>query len=205
MKKVVFSTMFFSLIAFTVLAVNPPVTVNVDIEKSEIIWKGKKVTGSHHGTIKLKEGALKMENDMLKGGTFKIDMTTIVNVDMAGSNGQTKLEGHLKSADFFNVAEHPVATLEITNVVHRGTEGSYKVVGDLTIKGITKPVKFNAQLSQENGMKVATADIVVDRSEYDVRYGSGSFFDNLGDKTIYDEFELNVKLVLGNNVDVSFE
>jgi polyisoprenoid-binding protein YceI len=196
MKKVVFSTLFFSLIALTVQAVNPPVTVAVDIEKSEIIWKGKKVTGSHHGTIKLMEGSLLMENDMLKGGTFLIDMTTIANVDMAGSNGQTKLEGHLKSADFFNVAEHPVATLEITNVVHRGTEGSYKVAGDLTIKGITKPVKFNAQLSQENGMKVAVADIVVDRSEYDVRYGSGSFFDNLGDKTIYDEFELNVKLVL---------
>jgi polyisoprenoid-binding protein YceI len=196
MKKVVFSTLFFSLIALTVQAVNPPVTVAVDIEKSEIIWKGKKVTGSHHGTIKLMEGSLLMENDMLKGGTFLIDMTTIANVDMAGSNGQTKLEGHLKSADFFNVAEHPVATLEITNVVHRGTEGSYKVAGDLTIKGITKPVKFNAQLSQENGMKVAAADIVVDRSEYDVRYGSGSFFDNLGDKTIYDEFELNVKLVL---------
>ncbi|MCB0686755.1 MAG: YceI family protein [Saprospiraceae bacterium] len=194
MKKVVFSLslVLILLSAFTM----PPTDVMVDPSKSELTWTGRKVTGSHTGTIKLKEGTLVMDGDMLKGGSFVIDMTSITNLDMAGKDGAGKLEGHLKSADFFNVAEYPDALLEITNVVHRGTPGSFKVEADLTIKGITKPVKFNTQISDESGMKVATADITVDRSEYDVRYGSGSFFDNLGDKTIYDEFDLNVKLVL---------
>ena len=196
MKKVVFSLAAFGAFALSAMAINPPAEVMVDVEKSEVTWTGKKVTGSHNGTVKLKEGSLMMEDGMLKGGSFTIDMTSITNVDMAGSDGQGKLEGHLKSADFFNTEEYPEATLNITEVVHRGTEGSFKVVGDLTIKGITKPVKFNTQISADGAMRVATADITVDRSEYDVRYGSGSFFDNLGDKTIYDEFELNVKLVL---------
>lgn len=196
MQKVVFSLLAVSALLLSAFTVVPPAEMMVDIEKSEITWTGKKVTGSHNGTIQLKEGLLMMEEDMLKGGSFTIDMTSIKNLDMAGKDGAGKLEGHLKSADFFNVAEYPNAILEISEVVHRGTPGSFKVVGDLTIKGITKPIKFNTQISTEGGMTVATADITVDRSEYDVRYGSGSFFDNLGDKTIYDEFELNVKLVL---------
>ena len=196
MQKVVFSLLAVSALILSAFTVVPPAEKMVDIEKSEITWTGKKVTGSHNGTIQLKEGSLMMEADMLKGGSFTIDMTSIKNLDMAGKDGAGKLEGHLKSADFFNVAEYPNAILEISEVVHRGTPGSFKVVGDLTIKGITKPIKFNTQISTEGGMTVATADITVDRSEYDVRYGSGSFFDNLGDKTIYDEFDLNVKLVL---------
>lgn len=196
MQKVVFSLLAVSALILSAFTVVPPAEKMVDIEKSEITWTGKKVTGSHNGTIQLKEGSLMMEADMLKGGSFTIDMTSIKNLDMAGKDGAGKLEGHLKSADFFNVAEYPNAILEISEVVHRGTPGSFKVVGDLTIKGITKPIKFNTQISTEGGMTVATADITVDRSEYDVRYGSGSFFDNLGDKTIYDEFDLNVELVL---------
>lgn len=195
MKKVVFSILSLSALLLSAFT-TPPAEVMVDIEKSQIVWTGKKVTGSHDGTVNLKDGSLMMEGDMLKGGSFTIDMTSITNADMAGKDGAAKLEGHLKSTDFFNVAEYPDATLEITEVVHRGTPGSFKVVGNLTIKGITKPIKFNTNIAEEGGMKVATANIVVDRSEYDVRYGSGSFFDNLGDKTIYDEFELDVKLVL---------
>jgi polyisoprenoid-binding protein YceI len=196
MKKVMFS---FLLVGATALVSHASVTPGdgvVDVEKSSITWVGKKVTGQHNGTINLKEGSLVMAEGKLTGGSFVIDMTSISNLDMAGKDGQGKLEGHLKSADFFNVAEYPTATLTISNVVHRGVEGSYKVTADLTIKGITKPVKFNTQISEENGMKVAIADITVDRSDYNVRYGSGSFFENLGDKTIYDEFELSVKLAV---------
>ncbi len=196
MKSIGLSLMLTAMVAYLGFADTNPIGSEVDLEKSTVEWVGKKVTGKHHGTIKLKEANLTMEEGMLKGGSFVIDMTSIENLDMAGKEGAGKLEGHLKSPDFFNVAEHPTARLDISKVVHRGTEGSYKVVGDLTIKGITKPIKFNAQFGEEDGMKVATADILVDRSEYDVRYGSGSFFDNLGDKTIYDEFELKVKLVL---------
>ncbi len=197
MKKFGFLTMLLAVAIFTAQASINPVGGEIDLEKSTVEWVGKKVTGKHNGTIKLKEASLEMNDaGMLTGGKFVIDMTTLANTDLAGKDMQPKLEGHLKSPDFFNVAEHPTSTLVITKVVHRGTEGSYKVIGDLTIKGITKPVKFNAQFGEDGGMKVATAEVVVDRSEYDVRYGSGSFFDNLGDKTIYDEFTLNVNLVM---------
>ena len=190
------TTLSLAAVLLLTTAATPPVDGNVDVSKSVITWAGKKVLGAHHGTINLKEASLKWEGDMLKGGHFVIDMSSIVCEDLAGTPAQAKLEGHLKSADFFSVEAHPTARLDLVSVVHRGTPGSYKIVGDLTIKGITKPVKFNAAFSEDGGMKVATAQIVVDRSEYDVRYGSGSFFDSLGDKTIYDEFEMNVKLVL---------
>lgn len=196
MKKLIFSFVFMSALTYAGMANTTPGDGVIDVEKSTITWVGKKVTGQHNGTIKLKEGALNMTDGKLSGGSFVIDMSSITNLDMAGKEGAGKLEGHLKSEDFFNVAEHSTATLTITDVVHRGTDGSYKVIGDLTIKGITKPVKFNTQIVEEGGMQVASADITVDRSDYNVRYGSGSFFDNLGDKTIYDEFDLNVKLVL---------
>ena len=168
----------------------------VNVSASDLTWYGYKVTGQHHGSIDLKSGSLNFENGQLVGGEFVIDMTTIRNADMAGSGGAEKLEGHLKSDDFFGVSRYPTATLTLTKVIPYGTAGDYKITGDLTIKGTTKPVKFMAKVSENGGGLVATAEITVDRSEYDVRYGSGSFFDNLGDKAISDEFELKVNLAL---------
>ncbi len=194
MKKLGISLLM-SLLVSVGFASNTPVDGDIDLENSKVTWTGKKVTGKHTGTIDIKEANFSWTDGALSGGQVVIDMTSLSNSDLAEkANMQAKLVGHLKSADFFNVEEHPTATLDITKVVHRGTEGSYKIVGDLTIKGITKPIKFNAQFGEKDGKHIATADIVVDRSEYDVRYGSGSFFENLGDKTIYDEFELSVHL-----------
>lgn len=167
-----------------------------NVDASEITWKGYKVTGAHDGTVDLKNGALVFENNVLVGGEFTIDMTTITNVDMAGSGGAAKLEGHLKSEDFFGVEKYPTAFFKITKVIPYGTAGEYRVAGDLTIKGITKPVKFMTTVTNTGGVLTATADITIDRSEYDVRYGSGSFFDDLGDKALHDDFDLNVKLSL---------
>jgi len=167
-----------------------------DISSSEIVWKGYKVTGQHHGTVELLSGKLNFQDNLLTGGEFTIDMTTIKNIDMVGGSGAAKLEGHLKSDDFFGVETYPTATLQITKVIPYGTAGNYRVAGDLTIKGITKPVKFMTQVTENNGVLEASADITIDRSEYNVRYGSGSFFDNLGDKAIHDEFELQVKIAL---------
>lgn len=164
---------------------------SIDTEKSSVAWKGYKVTGSHTGTMNIKSGALEMTEGKLTGGNIVIDMTSLVVTGM-GEDMQTKLEGHLKSADFFSVEEFHTAILNITKVVSRGAEGAYKVTGDLTIKGITKPIKFN--ISTNEGLMVA--ELVIDRSDYNVRYGSGSFFDNLGDKTIYDEFELTVSIAV---------
>jgi polyisoprenoid-binding protein YceI len=161
----------------------------VKIDQSTVTWKGYKVTGSHHGTIALKEGHLIFEDEKLTGGEFTVDMTTLVSNDLEGEY-KGKLEGHLKSDDFFGTETHPNANLVFTKVKSTG-KNSYEVTGDLTIKGKTNPVTFDLSVY---GSK-ATANVKIDRSKYDVRYGSGSFFDNLGDKTIYDEFDLVVDLV----------
>ncbi len=175
----------------TVVAASTPVEVEtkqVKTTESTVTWKGYKVTGSHYGTINLQSGSLSFDGDKLVGGEFVVDMSSLISTDLEGEY-KGKLEGHLKSDDFFGVANHPTSSLVFTNVKANG-KNSYEVTGDLTIKGITKAVTFDVSVY---GSK-ATATMKVDRSEYDVRYGSGSFFDNLGDKTIYDEFDLVVDL-----------
>lgn len=166
--------------------------IDVDVTTSTVKWMGAKVGGSHNGTINLNEGSLEMDNGQLTGGSFVIDMTSINCEDLEGEY-KGKLEGHLKSDDFFGVENFPTAAFNITNVVAQGP-GKYKVEGDLTIKGITKSVKFPAMVEETEGAYTATADITVDRSEFEVKYGSGSFFEGLGDKVIYDDFTLNVSL-----------
>lgn len=192
MKKAFFA---FGLLAtfalFSFGIVSDGVTVN--IEKSTVKWTGKKVTGQHTGTVNLKSAEVSLDNGVLTGGSFVIDMTSITNTDMDGGM-KGKLEGHLKSDDFFGVEKHPTASFVITKVVRQGDSGSYTVTGNMTIKNITNEISFNA--SVRNDLKSVSAEIIVDRSKFDVRYGSGSFFDNLGDKTIYDDFELAVILAL---------
>jgi polyisoprenoid-binding protein YceI len=166
----------------------------VSLEQSKVEWVGKKVTGQHNGTVAIKDGSLVIKDGMLKGGEFTIDMTTITSTDLEGEY-QQKLNGHLKSADFFGVEKYPEAKFVITDVKESGKNGRFSVTGDITIKETTKAISFDAQLVNSGEGIVAVADIVIDRSEFDVRYGSGSFFDNLGDKTIYDDFTLSVNLV----------
>jgi polyisoprenoid-binding protein YceI len=160
----------------------------VDTEASKITWKAYKVTGSHEGTINLASGNLDFNGNTLTGGAFVVDMTTINTTDLEGEYKQ-KLDGHLHSDDFFGTATHKTASLEITSVKASG-KNAYDATAKLTIKNITKEVNFTISVY---GSK-ATASLKVDRSQFDVRYGSGSFFDNLGDKTIYDEFDLVVDL-----------
>lgn len=156
----------------------------IKVENSKVIWKGYKVTGSHQGTIALQSGNLTFEADKLVGGEFVINMTTITNTDLEGDY-KGKLEGHLKSDDFFGVTTFPTATLVFKDVKSNG-KNSYAVTGDLTIKGIKNTVSFDISIY---GGK-ATASVKIDRTKFDVRYGSTSFFDNLKDKAIYDEFDL---------------
>lgn len=182
------------LISSFLLAFATVASVEVDTNESVITWKGYKVTGEHEGTINVKSGDLEFTDGTLTGGTFLIDMPSIAVTDLEGGSA-AKLEGHLKSTDFFGVEKFPTAKLAITKVVSRGTPGDYRVTADLTIKENTETIRFNAKVNEEGGAYVATADLTIDRSDFDVRYGSGSFIDNLGDKTIYDEFDLSVKLV----------
>ncbi|MGQ8335722.1 YceI family protein [Sunxiuqinia sp. A32] len=160
----------------------------VDTAASTVKWNGKKVTGEHNGAIDLKEGTLEVQNGVIKGGTVAIDMQTISDDDSS-----EKLVGHLKSEDFFSVETYPTSKLVLTNVKKSGNE--YTFTGDLTIKGKTNPVTFTAVSTEgDDEIKVA-GDLTIDRSKYDVRYGSKSFFENLGDKVIYDDFTLNFVLV----------
>ena len=170
-------------------------TMSVDLTSSQIVWKGYKVTGEHTGKVKLKSGNLTMADGRLTGGSFEIDMTSITCTDLEGE-WRDKLVGHLNSEDFFNTKQFPTATLKIVIAIPQDEKGNYKVQANLTIKGITKPVKFFANIAPQGTSTTAKASIKIDRSEYDVRYGSGSFFDDLGDKTIYDEFDLDVTLAV---------
>ncbi|PWJ41071.1 YceI family protein [Sediminitomix flava] len=158
-----------------------------------IVWTGSKVTGSHTGTVEFKESALKFEGEKLVGGSFVVDMTSLVDTDLDGEYKQ-KLEGHLKSDDFFSVEKHPTSKFMITSVKDGAAANEYEVSGDLTIKGITKPVTFPAKVEIKDKEAVATANVVVDRTLYDIKYGSNSFFDNLGDKAIDNDFKLEVRL-----------
>ena len=156
----------------------------IKTDKSTVTWKGYKVTGSHYGTVDIESGYLNFDEGNLTGGEFVVDMTTIVSNDLSGEY-KGKLEGHLKSDDFFGIEKHPTAKLVFTKVESTG-KNSYKVTGDLTIKGKTATVTFDLSVY---GNK-ATANVKIDRTVYDIRYGSTSFFDDLQDKAIYDEFDL---------------
>jgi polyisoprenoid-binding protein YceI len=168
---------------------------SVDTEQSTVQWTGRKVTGEHTGKIKIKEGSLDMEGNKLVGGSFIIDMNSLENEDLSGEY-KGKLEGHLKSDDFFGVATYPTAKFVVTQAKAKKGD-TYEITGDLTIKDITHEVSFPATVKASGEQVTADAKIVVNRAKYDVRYGSDSFFDNLGDKVIYDDFDLEVSLVAG--------
>ena len=186
MKTTIKSLLLIAVI-ITASAFTNPVKERIDVKEGTIVWKGKKILGSHTGTIDLQEGYLEMEGDQLTGGMFVVDMTSIKNTDL-GEKGKTKLEGHLKSDDFFGVANHPTATLMIKNATKRAN--TYEVTGALTIKGVTHDVEFELEM----GKSGARAGVKIDRTKYGIKYGSGSFSDSLADNTISDNFELDVIL-----------
>jgi polyisoprenoid-binding protein YceI len=164
---------------------------NVDTANSVITWKGTKPTGAHNGVILLKEGSLLIENGTLTGGEFVIDMSSIKNLDIPADNdGNAKLVGHLTSADFFDVATYPTSKFVITNVEEK--EDKLHVTGNLTIKDVTKSITIPAMLSKEGDTTIFKSETFnVDRADFNVKYASKSFFDNLKDKFIDDMMELS--------------
>jgi len=178
-------------------------TLKVDTGQSTLTWNGKKVTGEHSGTVKLSGGSLQVKDGKLVGGNFSADMTTLANTDLTDAGYNAKLVGHLKSDDFFGVEKFPTSTFKITKVEPianaKAGEANYTITGDLTIKGKTNPATFPAVVTINGNSATAKATATVDRSKYDIRYGSKSFFDNLGDKVINDEFTLDINLVAGAN------
>lgn len=168
-----------------------PITYKVDATQSTLTWVGKKLTGSHNGTIALQSGNLLFDGKKLTGGNFVIDMTTIKDADKSA-----RLEGHLKADDFFGTDKFATSTFVIKKVaIATGTQ--VNVTGDLTIKGVTNSITFPADLAwNADGSITATADkILVDRTKYGIKYRSKGMFPDVGDKMIYDDFELAIKLI----------
>lgn len=161
----------------------------IDTSKSTILWVGKKITGQHNGTLDFKSGTLVFDGKKLTGGSFTVDMTTISATDVEGKSKE-KLDGHLKADDFFGVDKHPTSQLEFKKVADKGKD-VYTVTADMIIKGITNSVTFDLTVKDNT----ATTNFNVDRTKFDIKYGSKSFIDGIGDRAINDEFELEVKLV----------
>lgn len=168
-------------------------TYKLDPAKSKIEWVGKKVTGQHNGSLQVQSGSVTLDNGQVKAGDFVIDMQSIKVLDLQDAGPNEKLTNHLKSDDFFSVAAHPTSQFKITSA-KTVSPGRVDVTGDLTIKGITKPITIPATLKQEGDKLSAKGEVKVDRTLYNVRYGSGKFFQGLGDKLISDDFELKLDL-----------
>lgn len=163
------------------------------IKDSKIMWVGSKITGSHEGTVDLNSGYLTFvrdanDNQNLTGGEFVIDMSSITCTDLSGK-GKAGLESHLKSVDFFDIDNFPKASLKVIKV-EKKDERTFKVNAEMTIKGITQKMFFDATISQRS----AVANIIIDRTLFGIIYKSGNFFEGLADKAIYDEFEMRIVL-----------
>ena len=165
--------------------------LKVDAEKSMVYWTGKKVSGEHTGTLKIKEGTVAVENGMPTAAKIDMDMNSIDCSDLEGE-WKDKLIGHLKSEDFFSAEKYPVATFEVTSFTK--VAGKYTVTGKLSIKGITHEISFPADVALVSGALTASGTATIDRTQWNIRYGSGKFFEGLGDKMIYDDFEIKFEL-----------
>jgi len=162
--------------------------------QSNVEWIGKKVTGAHNGTIAVKEGFFTFNNGKLSGGNVTIDTTSIIILDVTDPATNTQFAGHLASDDFFSIEKFPTASLEIKSAIQQN-ETRYHIEGNLTIKGITHPVAFDLEVNTIADTVAAFGKILIDRTKYDMKFRSGNFFTNLGDTLIYNEFELNVKII----------
>lgn len=170
-------------------------TYKVDPKKSEIKWVGKKVTGQHDGTLQLKSGEFSVDDKGSVSGKFVVDMTSIKVLDIEDPEYNKKLKDHLESDDFFSVKKHPTATFELKSSKKTGKD-TYEFGGDLTIKGIKKPINFTGKLHHSANKAHVEADLKIDRTKWDVKYNSGKFFDikKLGDKLIDDEISIGLNV-----------
>jgi polyisoprenoid-binding protein YceI len=192
--KRIFSILVVSVLALSLLPAQKKLVA--DAAATTIEWHGHKIVGaSHTGNIDLKSGWLALEGNSVTGGEFIVDMNSIRDNDLKDEKMREKLVGHLKSDDFFGVEKYPLSKLVITGS-SRTPDGKTLLKGNLTIKEATHPIEFTAAESKNGGILTWSADISFDRSLYDVRFGSGKFFSNLGDNAIVDEINLKVKLVV---------
>ena len=166
----------------------------MDNDNSSIKWTGRELsTKSHYGSLQMKNGSLTVNTDGTVNGIIKIDMTTIDCEDLQGRS-KASLERHLRSDDFFSVESHPIATLTFKSEGGIGAGNKLAFNGDLEIKGISHPISFESEVKSVDPKVNALVDMTFDRSKYNVRFRSGTFFQNLGDKLIYDDIEISVDI-----------
>jgi len=178
----------------TASSISPGQKYSIDTKETVLKWEGSMVFGldeAHTGYVYLSKGELRIENDQLVGGEFEIDMRTIEYKDKAEKNSPIQ---HLKSPDYFDVEKFPISSFVITKVATLGGE-SIRVTGDLTIKGVTNPISFPAQMEFKDGLVKANGKVVIDRTQWGIRYKSGKFYDNLADETVSDEIDLEMYIV----------
>lgn len=168
-------------------------TYKVQNKVSKIEWVGKKVTGSHEGTIDVSNGFVEMNDDKIKSGQLKIDMTTIQITDIEDEKMNEKFKGHLNSSDFFDVKNYNYSTLIIEEVTYNSAT-EVDLICNLTIKEYSNKIKVPAKVLLEEGKLVVIGEVEIDRTKFDIKYGSGSFVDNLGDKAINNNFEIKFKI-----------
>ena len=170
----------------------------VQPQLSTLGWVGKKVTGQHNGTVQFKDGDVLVRGNQIVGGTFTVDMNSLKVEDIKDQDSNGKLVGHLRSDDFFSIEKNPTATFKITSLTPlkgdaKGNNAT--VTGDLTIKGNTQKISFPAKVGVKNGRAAASGVATVDRTKFDIKYGSKSFFESIGDKAIMDDFTLSFNVI----------
>ncbi|RPD45402.1 YceI family protein [Hymenobacter sediminis] len=165
---------------------------------STLGWVGKKVTGQHNGNIQFKDGDVQVRGNQIVGGTFTVDMNSLKVEDIKEKEYSDKLVGHFRSDDFFSIDKYPTSTFKITSLTPLKGDANGNnatVTGDLTIKGITKPISFPAKVGVKNGVASASGTATIDRTKYDIKYGSKSFFESIGDKAIMDDFTMSFNVI----------
>lgn len=193
MKKLIgFITVFTIVITVTAgNVVSKKKSFEVDTKDSKVYWTGKKVTGEHTGYLSLGSGEVFVDAGKVVGAHIIIDLNSMECTDLEGE-WKDKLIGHLKSDDFFSVDKFPNSSFKITSI---GGDGDQVVKGDLTIKGITHEISFPAKVTLKGDLVEASGTASIDRTKWDIKYGSGKFFSDLGDRMIRDEFEIRFDLV----------
>jgi polyisoprenoid-binding protein YceI len=187
-----------ALLAGSTWATNDTTTrYRVNTDASTITWNATKVTGEHSGTVGIQNGYISVTDGKLVAANVIANMQTIACTDLEGEWG-AKLVGHLNSEDFFHVSEHKTSSFtlrDITPLAKADGDATHSVTGDFTVRGITKSVTFTANVTEDDSQLTIEGSAVLDRSQFDVKFGSGSFFDDLGDNLIHDNFTVGFHLV----------
>lgn len=161
---------------------------------STVNWTGKKILGLHTGSINVASGYIDLAEGRINGGEIKIDMNSIIVTDIDDKKTNQDFKDHLLNDDFFAVDKFPMSHLQISNGIAIGND-YYKIAGQLTIKDISHPIEFTGKVEVFTETLHSLGEVVIDRTMYNIRYGSGKFIDSLGDKLIYDDFILQFKLI----------